>query len=402
MASITLQYRQVRPRTVLIRPQRRSRVAEVDPQSPQPTEGLSGPLINQLLGKVTNGVVVLARDSRILCWNETMERLTGLPAAHVIGRQPSEQFSWWSHLSTEVTRLLQDHEPIVAELRVPLQQHEARSQTWRLRGFPLSPISGRRGEADGPCAVLVVEDMSQLIEVKRQLERTESMATFGKLASGVAHELNNPLDGAIRYLNLALERLGEEEVPREYLLHAKEGLNRMAQIIRSLLDFAKQAAIRRPHLTDINVAIDQALVLAVRPAFEPSVRIERALTPDLPRVVGYGLDYAFANVIKNAYDAMPSGGTLKILTHQQNGEVRVQFADTGCGIPDQVRSRLFEPFFTTKPIGKGTGLGLAICKEIIERSEGRIEIESAIGQGTTVTIALPIGRKRAPSEGTTA
>ncbi len=362
---------------------------------PQSIGGLGGILSRHLIDELTNGIVVLGRDGRILCWNRTMERLTGLAAARMLGCRPSEQLPWWQNVSAEVMRLLQDHEPITAEIRVPVVE-EARPQTWRLRGFPLPPQEGPT--AGEPYAALIIEDVSQQVELKRQLERTESMASFGKLASGVAHELNNPLDGAIRYLNLAMERLGEDDVPREYLLHAKEGLNRMVQIIRSLLEFAKQAAVRRPHVTDINVAIDQALVLAVRPAFEPSVTIVRQLGDGLPRVVGYGLDYAFANIIKNAYDAMPVGGKLTITTQQQDGEVRVSFVDSGCGIPDHVRGRLFEPFFTTKPIGKGTGLGLAICKEIVERSEGRIEVQSTVGVGTTITIVLPIGRRRASTE----
>jgi signal transduction histidine kinase len=161
------------------------------------------------------------------------------------------------------------------------------------------------------------------------------------------------------------------------------------------------AAPNRASAWQTDIPLDQALVLAVRPAFEPLVKIVRELATELPRVVGYGLDYAFANVIKNAYDAMPSGGTLTISTRQQNGEMMIRFTDTGCGIPEQVRGRIFEPFFTTKPIGKGTGLGLAICKEIVDRSEGRVEIESAVGQGTSVIIALPIGRsKRSSTEET--
>ncbi len=361
----------------------------------QPLNGLFGGIIgNQLIDELTSGIVALGHDGRILCWNRAMERLTGVPATKVLNSRPSEQLPWWQNVSTELMHLLQDRQPITAELRVPVFD-EARPQTWRLRGLPL-PTSGCA--SDEPCAVLIIEDLSPQVALKRQLERTESMASFGKLASGVAHELNNPLDGAIRYLNLSIERLGEDDVSREYLLHAKEGLNRMAQIIRSLLEFAKQAAIRRPHLTDVNVALDQALALSARPAFEPSVAVVRELAGDLPRVVGYGLDYAFANIIKNAYDAMPTGGTLTIVAQQRNGEMFVKFTDTGCGIPEHVRGRLFEPFFSTKPIGKGTGLGLSICKEIVERSEGRVEMESAVGMGTTVTIVLPVGRKRPSTE----
>lgn len=224
---------------------------------------------------------------------------------------------------------------------------------------------------------------------EKQIEISEKFASLGKLVAGIAHELNNPLDGAMRYTNLSLDCANEDGVIREYLLEAKKGLNRMAKIIRSLLDLAHQSS---PVLTpvDINEAIDHALRMMNPYILSNNIEISKQFHTDLPLVRDNGLKLVFINILKNACDAMPKGGKITIFTTMTHGGVKIKISDTGPGIPEEIKDRIFEPFITTKEIGKGSGLGLAICYDIVQRYNGKIAVESKEGEGAIFTIQLPI------------
>ena len=125
------------------------------------------------------------------------------------------------------------------------------------------------------------------------------------------------------------------------------------------------------------------------------IQIAKHLDNSLPPVLDGGLQHAIVNLVKNAFDAMPRGGTLTITTRSADGQVHVEIEDTGSGIPEAIRSRIFEPFFSTKPIHQGSGLGLIIAKEVVERLGGAIEFTSRPGSGTTFRIRVPV----APAEG---
>ncbi|MBU3933896.1 MAG: GAF domain-containing protein [Candidatus Omnitrophica bacterium] len=222
---------------------------------------------------------------------------------------------------------------------------------------------------------------------KRQLNK---FASVGKLVSGMAHELNNPLDGVIRYINLSLVGMGEDGLVREYLLNAKQGLNRIVSIIRSLLDFAQSSspAFNRP--IDINKAIEDSLLMMSHHIRSNNIKVLKQSNQQLPLVRDSGLKLVFTNIIKNACDAMPEKGTLKISTGMSNGYLEINFSNTGPGIPEEIQDRIFEPFFTTKQMGKGSGLGLAICYSIIQRHNGKIFLQQAKEKGASFTIQLPL------------
>ena len=241
-----------------------------------------------------------------------------------------------------------------------------------------------------PVFVLSLSDLTELNKLKQRLKWTEYQASIGKLARGIAHELNNPLDGVSRYTHLALEQLREDTPVREYLIHVKEGLDRMVRAVRAFLEFSRQAVMPVNRTADANHLIDDGLVLFKHRATFQHVRIVPAFDPALPPVPDGGLQHAIVNLIKNAFDAMPRGGTLTLRTRVVNGSVEIQVQDTGSGIPEDIQPRVFEPFFSTKPIHQGSGLGLIIAKEVVDRSGGSISFTTEIGVGTTFTIRIPL------------
>jgi signal transduction histidine kinase len=221
----------------------------------------------------------------------------------------------------------------------------------------------------------------------------EKFASMGKLAGGIVHEINNPLDAVLRYTNLLLEKDLDRALAREYLSEIKTGLTRMTKITRSLLDFAQQ--LNDNHYQEtvcVHDLIEEALAMFRHNLYQGKIHVDRRYTQFLPKVLNRGLGRIFSNIIKNAFDAMAEGGTLTIATLERNGELVISFQDTGCGIPADVKEKIFTPFFTTKPIGQGIGLGLPICFEVVQRYGGRIELDSQIGRGTDVRVHLPFSK----------
>ncbi|MCM8812057.1 MAG: ATP-binding protein [Candidatus Omnitrophica bacterium] len=237
--------------------------------------------------------------------------------------------------------------------------------------------------------VISLCDISEMVRLKKQLRQTEYRASIGKIARGIAHELNNPLDGVLRYTHLALEKMPEDAPEREYILHVKEGLDRMVRAATAFLEIARQTSSTTGRLADLNRLIEDALLLFRHRSKFQQVEVIKDFQEKLPPVMDAGLQHAVMNLIKNSFDAMPTGGTLTVATRCENAHVDVLIQDTGCGIPEEVRSRLFEPFFSTKPPHQGNGLGLIIAKEAVERSGGSIDFTSQTGIGTTFRIHVP-------------
>ena len=237
--------------------------------------------------------------------------------------------------------------------------------------------------------LLAIFERTEVAVLEQRLHRAEYHAAIGRLARGIAHELNSPLDGVLRYTHLALEQLTSDSPVREYLVHVKEGLDRMVRAVRAFLEFSRQVTTPVNRSVNLNRLVDDALLLVQHRAKFQQVAVVKQFDDALPAVMDGGLQHAVVNLIKNAFDAMPRGGTLTITTRVVKDAVEVDIEDTGAGIPEEIRPRIFEPFFTTKPIHQGNGLGLIIAKEVVERSGGSIEFASQVGAGTTFRILLP-------------
>ncbi len=242
----------------------------------------------------------------------------------------------------------------------------------------------------------------ELREAQQQLIQSEKMASVGQLAAGVAHEVNNPLGTILLYSHMLLEKLGAQDSSQEELVTIAREAGRCRDIVRGLLDFARQ---RRLQIADIkiNQIIEEILnVVTQEPSFR-ELEIVRELDPSLPRVSGdpTQLREVFQNIIANAADAMPRGGRLSLISRVNGGgqAVEVEIRDTGLGIAPENVDKIFMPFFTTKKVGKGTGLGLAIAYGIVKMHRGTIEVTSKVGEGTTFKVKLPIHPSASPPEG---
>jgi len=256
---------------------------------------------------------------------------------------------------------------------------------------PLEPTEA----LSNPGGTLIIEDITEKVEIHRQFADAERLAAVGKLAFKVAHELNNPMDGILRYINLSLRIIEQEnlEKPKKYLTQCRQGLMRMIRIVSELLEFSRNSRISFEYVK-IEQLIEDAVKTMDQRADVSNVSIRRNYAANIPQIESSNLFQVFCNLIKNALDAMPEGGLLSISTRlAANNTVVVEFGDTGTGFAPENAKAIFEPFFTTKGRGKGTGLGLAICKDIVERHHGRITAENTPQGGSIFTVYLPLSGK---------
>jgi signal transduction histidine kinase len=250
--------------------------------------------------------------------------------------------------------------------------------------------AGDAGGADSQVLVFI-EDISGRVSMERRMAAAERMTAAGTLAAKVAHELNNPLDGALRYIGLA-ERVAGEKAEK-YLTGARGGLVRMAEIIRSLRQQGGwQASGERESVQRL---LDDAVASMQPRAQAAGVSILCDLADDVTGVVDGSVFQVFCNVIKNALDAMPRGGLVTVTIRGADGGCIVRFADTGIGLNEGEAEKIFEPFYTTKPAGEGSGLGLSICREIMARLGGAITAAPGPRGGAVVTVSLPVQQKAA-------
>jgi signal transduction histidine kinase len=245
----------------------------------------------------------------------------------------------------------------------------------------------------------ILQDLRPKIETEKRLEKTRmqlvqssKLASIGRLAAGVAHEINNPLGGIVMYGHLVLEDLpkeGNSYKNQEKLIAQAE---RCKSIVKGLLDFSRQ---REPKIEtiDINNIIEDLLSLVERQSIFQNIEITTVLDPNLPLLEGdkSQLQQVFLNLTLNAAEAMAEGGDLTVKTSLFDGTVAIEFIDTGCGIPAEDTEKIFEPFFTTKSAKRGTGLGLAVSHGIINKHKGTISFDSRVNEGTTFTVRLPVG-----------
>jgi len=250
---------------------------------------------------------------------------------------------------------------------------------------------GDKGEIIGYQGI--IRDVTQQRRMHEQIIITDRLASIGQLASGIGHELNNPLTGIIGFTDLLIKR----DLPgntMKYLESINREAKRAANIVKGLLTFVHTQKLEKEPI-DINSIVDEVLQLRSYQQRESNIQVIKNLSTELPQVIGNiaQLQQVFMNITINAEQAIydsHTGGTLAVTTEPAGDMVRISFTDDGPGIsPDNIR-RLFTPFFTTKDVGKGTGLGLSICHGIIIEHGGKIYAESELGKGTAIIIELPV------------
>jgi len=243
-------------------------------------------------------------------------------------------------------------------------------------------------------------DRSQRAESELKLLQSEKQASVGRLAAGVAHEINNPLTGVLTFTHMLLRREDINDEIREDLKTIADSTERVRMIVKGLLDFSRQTKIEAEP-TNINTLIEQTIPLVANQALVKGVIFCFEPGEDIPmRTLDRNqVQSVILNIILNAIDATEKGGHINIYTRlttaaSEGKAIEVEISDTGCGIPPEHLDKLFDPFFTTKEVGKGTGLGLSVSQGIIERHGGTIRVRSTVGEGSVFTISFPVEEAR--------
>jgi len=366
--------------------------------------GQTNEFLTKLIASSVDGIIAADMKGSIIIFNKAAEELLGYTAKAVMGKinivdlyPPGEAKEVMRRLRGKehggvgkftpqrVTLVNKSGDPIPIQLSASLVYDEGGRELFSVGFFT---------------------DLRPRIKMERQLEEThlqlvnsEKMASLGKLAAGIAHEINNPMGGILIYSNLLMEAL-EEDSRKQDLEKIVQEATRCKEIVKSLLEFSRQTEPKMEP-TDINKAITDDLFFLENQALFHNIEIVKNLDPQLPWVLGNGsqLKQVFMNIIVNAAEAIHGSGTLTITTGLSGDkkEIWIEFSDTGEGIPQENLSRIFDPFFTTKEVGKGTGLGLSTSYGIIDGHGGRIVVKSQVVKGSTFRIELPAGAEDAGS-----
>ncbi len=351
-----------------------------------------------LIESSVDGIIAADMKGNIFIFNKGAEALTEYTAEEVIGKLHITKI-YPEGVAKEIMKKLRSPEYGGVGKFIPSQLKVLNKFEEEIH-VQLSAALIYDGRAQEIASVGIFTDLRPRIMMEKKLQEThlqlvssEKMASLGKLAAGIAHEINNPLGGILIYSSLMMEDLPEDDSKRGDLSRIVQEAGRCKEIVKSLLEFARQTEPKMEP-TDINRAINDGLFFLVNQALFHNIQIVKKLDSFLPFVRGNAsqLKQVFMNIIVNAAEAMHGNGTLTIITFPSPDRktVLVEFTDTGEGIPEENLNRIFDPFFTTKEVGKGTGLGLATSYGIVEDHGGKISVRSRVGEGTTFTIELPI------------
>jgi len=268
--------------------------------------------------------------------------------------------------------------------------------TQRIASGDFTPITPRRKYRDefSNLAIAINRMIHELSIKQEQLVQSRKMAAVGTLTSGIAHELNNPLNNISISTEAMLMDTGDytEEQKKKMLNDIFTQVERASSTVRNLLDFTRAEQFRM-ELIAVRKLIDSSLRLVANEKAINRITTEIDIPGTLPKIKGdfRNLQQVFLNLFLNSIQAMPDGGVVRVSAREDDdGYIRVDVSDTGCGIEEEVMDKIFDPFFTTKEVGQGTGLGLSVSYGIVQRIGGRIEVESEVGKGTTFSIFLPV------------
>jgi len=352
--------------------------------------------MNKIVQSSPNSITATDMQGNILIWNQAAEETLGYKASDVIGKMNIRKI-YPEGVARKVMQMLRSDES---------------GGVGRLRSFPMVYVRRDDEVVEGNLSAAIIYDANgkeiasvglfvdlrdrlqmerALRDTQEQLLQSEKLAAMGRLTSQIAHELNNPLYGIMNTLELLKTEIPADNKRRKILEMALSETVRLSDLLRKMLSFSKPDQEER-HPVDINSVLDEILLLHEKQLKENDINLVATFAEGLGLVKASKnqLRQVFLNMVANARDAMPGGGTLSVVTGGDNAKVYVEVTDTGTGIREEHLDKIFDSFFTTKGEVKGVGLGLSVCYGFIEDHGGDIEVKSRVGEGTTFTISLPV------------
>ena len=358
-------------------------------------------LTADILTGIVDGVVVTDAQGQVIIWNRAAEEMTGIAAAEALGKGMNVVFA--------------DNPSVVSLIEKTFttgrsySDYEAELAAKHRQPLPIGIVTSVLADDEGvPAGVIsTIRDQAGVRDLKERMRRSDRLATLGMIAAGIAHEVKNPLVGIRGAAQLMRSELRSAASRRdsgsfeEYLDVIMKEADRLNNVLEGILDFTR---LRPSEIRGINIhsILDRVLLLQEELVRVSGIVLSRMYDPSLPEVLGNEdqLVQVFLNIIKNAVEAMPSGGKLTVLTRmsdlftsvQADGKKHrlmvIKVSDTGKGITPDHLNDIFTPFFTTKD--RGVGLGLALSYQIVQEHLGTIRVESHEGEGTTFSVYLPL------------
>ncbi len=357
----------------------------------------SNAFLRNLISSSVDCVIAADKKGKILIFNDPARKLFGYTEDEAINRLTVREIYPGNH-AFEVMRNLRSEE-YGGKGKLKFYQTDIITKTGEI--IPIKLNASIIYEKDREVATIgFFHDLREQLRMKDELQKTqlqllqaEKMSSLGKLAAGVAHQLNNPLGGITLFAKLIQEEYDLEEKVKEDLNRILRDAQRCRDTVKELLEFTRQTHhLMRPH--DINEAISRTLFLLENQVLFQNIDIAKDLDASLPPVRAdiQQLNHLFMNIILNAAQAMEGKGKLTVKSSllPDRDRICIEISDTGIGIPEEILPRIFEQFFTTKEEGKGTGLGLSLAYRIVENHGGNIMAKSKQGQGTSFFIEIPV------------
>lgn len=347
--------------------------------------------MDSIIQSIGSGIIITGTNDTITYINRAGERILGYSKDDLT----SKLFSIFDlrEKQSDVHSLFFDNP----------DDHDTRKEGWMRRkdhtefpvGFTINNHLNVRGETIGK--ILIFRDMTNVYKIQEEILRMDRLVSLGKLASGIAHELRNPLAGIKTTAQALSEEMSKDDSRREYLNRITKEIDRLNELLKTFFSFAKPQKLNLVycHIKDI---INEIIPFLIKEIADKGIHFFENYHPQLPKIKvdKTQMHQAFLNLFLNAIQAMPYGGELKIvvipitsysLDGSKQNFIKINISDTGKGIPPHIVHRIFDPFFTTKP--KGIGLGLSITYQIVKKHGGTIKVESELGKGTSFVINLP-------------
>ena len=346
--------------------------------------------MESIFQSIGSGIMVTGVNDTITYVNRAGERILGFSKNELIGK-PLSSLS------------LREKQSVVQSFLDNPEDLDTRREGWMRKkdgaevpvGFSVNNHLDYRGELIGK--IVIFRDLTSINKYQEQLLRMDRLVSLGKLSSGIAHELRNPLAGIKTTAQALGEELTEKDPRREYLQRITKEIDRLNELLKTFFSFAKPQRLNLTpcHVRDI---INEIIPSLIKEIADKGIRFEEKYDPHLPRIKAdkTQMHQVFLNLFLNAIQAMPEGGELKIGVSSfvsaggdgsRQNFIKAVVSDTGKGIPPHMVGQIFDPFFTTKP--KGIGLGLSIAHQIINKHGGTIKAESEWEKGTSFVITLP-------------